>query len=142
MTRSVLMRFSAALWVVWGLVHVAFGVMIIIGDAGSGIQAIGNGVELAPTDYPGVVGAIMNQHGWNLVWFGAATTVGAVYIWRGSLTAVWISAMIGGLADLGYFVFLDLGGFVEFVPGTVMTIIALAAIVSSVAARSRKQPAG
>jgi hypothetical protein len=60
------------------------------------------------------------------------TTIGAVYIWKNSVTAIWISAMVGGLADLGYFIFLDLGGYVLFFPGTLMTIIALAAIILSV----------
>jgi len=131
MNTSILLKFSAILWVVWGLVHVLFGVMIILGDAGSGIQAIGNGVELTPINYPEVLGAIMNQHGWNLVWFGVATTIGAIFIWRENKTAIWVSAMVGGLADLGYFMFLDLGGYVNFVPGSVMTIIALVAILLS-----------
>jgi hypothetical protein len=38
------------------------------------------------------------------------------------------------LADLGYFIFLDLGGFVNFVPGTVMTLISSAAIILSILA--------
>jgi hypothetical protein len=32
------------------------------------------------------------------------------------------------MADVGYFLFLDLGGFVHFVPGTVMTIFSGSAI--------------
>ena len=131
MNTSILLKISAILWIVWGLVHVLFGVMVILGDAGSGIQAIGNGVALTPIQYPEVVGAIMNQHGWNLVWFGIATTIASVLVWRGNNTAIWVAAMIGGLADLGYFIFLDLGGYVKFVPGSVMTIIALLAIVLS-----------
>src|SRR5210317_318974 len=131
MSNSILLKTSAVLWVIWGLVHVLFGVMIIINDTGFGIQAIGNGVELAEMTYPDVLGAIMNQHGWNLVWFGVVTTIGSVSIWRGSNTAIWICAMVGGLADIGYFMFLDLGGYVKFVPGTVMTIIALVAILLS-----------
>ena len=131
MKNSLLLKSSAVLWVIWGVVHILFGVMIIIGDSGAGIQAIGNGVELPQMNYPDALGAIMNQHGWNLVWFGAVTTIGAVFIWRGSDTAIWVSAMVGGLADLGYFMFLDLGGYVKFVPGTVMTIIALVAILLS-----------
>ena len=38
---------------------------------------------------------------------------------------------VGGLADLGYFLFVDLGGFAMFVPGTVMTLISASAIVLS-----------
>jgi len=131
MKNSVLLKTSAVLWIVWGLVHALFGILIIFGDTGSGIQAIGNGVELAPANYPDVLGAIMNQHGWNLLWFGVVTTIGAVFIWRSSNTAIWMNAMVGGLADLGYFIFLDLGGYVKFVPGTVMTIISLAAVLLS-----------
>lgn len=131
MKNSVLLKSAAVLWIVWGVVHVLFGVMIVLGDAGSGIEAIGNGVDLPKIDYPDALGAIMNQHGWNLVWFGVVTIVGSVFIWRRSDIAIWINAMIGGLADLGYFMFLDLGGYVKFVPGTVMTIIALVAILLS-----------
>ena len=36
-----------------------------------------------------------------------------------------------GLADLGYLVFVDLPGYVNFVPGTIMTFISGAAIVLS-----------
>ena len=139
MNSSGLLKTSSILWIVWGFVHVFFGVMIIINDTGFGIQAIGNDVELIPMNYPDVLGAIMNQHGWNLVWFGAVTTVGAVFIWRGSNIAIWINAMIGGLADLGYFMFLDLGGYVKFFPGTLMTIIALVAILLSIVAYSKNK---
>ena len=103
-------------------------------------QAIANAVELPKINYPDALGAIMNQHGWNLVWFGVVTTVGGVFIWKGNITAIWLSAMIGGLADLGYFIFLDLGGHVKFVPGTVMTIIALAAILLSGGAYFKSKP--
>lgn len=39
--------------------------------------------------------------------------------------------LVGGLLDVGYFVFIDLGGYNNFVPGTVMTIISARAITSS-----------
>ena len=59
------------------------------------------------------------------------TLIGGIFIWRGSMSAVLVTALIGGLADLGYFVFLDMGGFVNFIPGTVMTIFSATAIVLS-----------
>lgn len=59
------------------------------------------------------------------------TLIGGVFIWRGSSIPVVVTALIGGLADLGYFVFLDMGGFVNFVPGTIMTIFSASAIVLS-----------
>jgi CHASE2 domain-containing sensor protein len=102
-------------------------------------QAIGGIVDAVDPgtlnmEYPAALGGILNQHGWNLLWFGVATLVGGVYIWRGSVTAIFVTAIVGGLADLGYFLFLDLGGFVNFVPGTIMTLICAAAILTSLGA--------
>lgn len=80
------------------------------------------------------VGAVVNQHGFNLLWIGVVTTIAAFYIWQKNTTAIFIAPLVGGLADLGYFIFLDMGGFVNFVPGTVMTLISTAAIILSVLA--------
>ncbi len=44
---------------------------------------------------------------------------------------MFLAALVGGLADVGYLVFLDLGGYVNFVPGTLMTIFSATAITTS-----------
>jgi hypothetical protein len=62
------------------------------------------------------------------------TLIGAVFIWRASVTAMFFTAIVGGLADVGYFVFMDLGGFVNFVPGTVMTLVSGSAVILSLVA--------
>ena len=49
----------------------------------------------------------------------------------GNKNAIFLAAITGGLADLGYFLFMDLGGYVKFMPGTVMTIFSSLAIISS-----------
>lgn len=134
-TTGVLLILAAVLWIVWGLVHALAGGLVILGDAASGFQAIADAVpseELA-ADYHPAVGAVLNQHAWNLLWGGIVTIIGAVFIWRRNKTAIWVTAMVGGLLDVGYFVFLDLGGFVKFLPGTLMTIVSATAIVSSFA---------
>ncbi|MEL6614701.1 MAG: hypothetical protein AAFQ43_03135 [Bacteroidota bacterium] len=121
------------LWVIWGLVHALAGTMTIVANPADGFAAIADAVDPATLalDYPDAVGAVLNQHGWNLLWGGVVTIIGAVFIWRRSLTAIWVTAMVGGLLDIGYFLFLDLGGHVRFVPGTVMTLISATAIVMS-----------
>lgn len=127
------LQVAAVLWIVWGLVHAFAGVMIISSDATAAVQAIADGVEastLAVT-YPDAAGAVINQHGFNLLWIGIVTLVAAPLIWRSSVTAIFIAAMVGGLADVGYFIFLDLGGYVRFVPGTLMTLFSGSAIVLS-----------
>ncbi len=141
--NSVALRTSAILWIVWGLVHMFAGVVVLSSDTSAAVAAIADAVDPATLQlaYPDAAGAVINQHGFNLFWFGLATTVGAVFIWRGSAVAIFVTAMVGGLADLGYFIFLDLGGHVNFMPGTLMTLVSSAAIIVSFAAYFRRSNA-
>lgn len=90
--------------------------------------------ETLAMDYPAAAGAVLKQHGWNLAWIGLTTALCALAMWRPRLWPVLLAALVGGLADLGYFIFMDLGGYSKFVPGTVMTLVSSAAIVLSFAA--------
>jgi len=131
--QGLALKAATVLWVIWGAVHVLAGIMVLTSDAAGGLSAIADGVDAAllSGDYHPAIGGILNQHGWNLLWFGGATLVGAVMIWRKNMTAIWVTGMVGGLADLGYLIFVDLPGYVNFVPGTIMTFISGAAIVLS-----------
>ncbi|MEM9864269.1 MAG: hypothetical protein AAF938_21900 [Myxococcota bacterium] len=137
-----LLKTSAVLWVIWGLVHVFAGVMTLSQPIPGAIGGIADAVDPATLamDYPAAVGGILNQHGFNLAWFGLVTIVAGVYIWRGSSLAIFIAALVGGLADVGYFLFIDLAGFANFVPGTVMTIVSGSAIALSFYAHFRGKP--
>lgn len=147
-TTSILLKIAAVLWFIWGAVHAFAGVMtinfIVSGDIASSISGIADAVDpnSLQMDYPEAAGAILGQHGFNLLWFGVVTAIGAIYVWRKNKNAIFLNAIVGGLADMGYFIFLDLGGFVHFVPGTVMTIVSYSAIVLSFIAyfRGMKEP--
>ena len=132
-TQSLMLKAAAILWIVWGLVHLFAGVLILTGDTTAGFQAIADAVtpDTLVMDYHPAVGGVLNQHAWNLAWFGLATIIGAVFIWRANMTAIWVTAMVGGLADLGYLLFVDLPGYVNVFPGTVMTLVSASAIVLS-----------
>lgn len=143
---SMLFKLSAVLWIVWGLVHILAGVMInkfvLSGDITGAIAGIADAVDLSmlQRDYPEASGAILSQHGFNLFWIGIVTLMSAFYIWKGNRNAIYLAALTGGLADVGYFLFLDLGGFVNFMPGTLMTIFsALAVILSFYADRLKRK---
>ena len=133
--KSTLLKVAAALWVVWGLVHALAGVIVLSADATGAVQAIADAVppDMLVRDYPAAAGGILNQHGWNLLWFGVVTVIGAPFIWRGNLTAIWVTGLVGGLADIGYLLFMDVPGYTNFVPGTIMTFISGTAIVLSFA---------
>ena len=142
MSARILLRAAAVLWVVWGIVHVLAGVLTMSHDGAAKVQGIADAADPAAlaVTYPDAALAILNQHGWNLAWIGLTTMVCAVFIWRARPWAVYVAAWVGGMADVGYFLFMDLGGFVHFVPGTVMTIVSATAIVLSfVAIRSATQ---
>nr|WP_319383776.1 hypothetical protein [uncultured Roseibium sp.] len=127
------LRASAILWVIWGLVHMFAGIVTIGQETSAAVAGIADAVDPAmlANDYHAAVGALINQHGFNLLWIGAFTVIGGIFVWRGSVTAIFMTAIVGWVTDVGYFVFMDLGGFVHFVPGTVMTIISTAAVALS-----------
>ena len=136
-TLSLLLKISAVLWIVWGLVHVFAGIMtmnfIISEDISAAVSGIADAVDPASLQmaYPNASGAIIGQHGFNLFWIGLVTFICAFYIWRKNANAIFLAAITGGLADLGYFLFMDLGGYVHFIPGTLMTLVSASAIILS-----------
>ncbi|MEM9106905.1 MAG: hypothetical protein AAGC96_14720 [Pseudomonadota bacterium] len=140
---SIMFKIAALLWIFWGFVHVMAGVVIIPGDVTSGIQGIAAAVEpsLLEMDYHPAVGAILNQHAWNLAWAGAVTTIAAFYVWHGNRLAIYLAALVAGLTDIGYFAFIDLGGYGNFFPGRSMTYVCAAAIILSFYAHFQKQKA-
>jgi hypothetical protein len=144
---KLVLKLSATLWIIWGLVHILAGVMtmkgILTDDITASVAGIADAVapEQLTVNYPKASGAILGQHGFNLFWIGIVTFVCAFGVWKGNKNAIFLAAITGGLADLGYFLFMDLGGYVKFVPGTIMTVVSASAIILSFYSqfRSKKQ---
>lgn len=119
------------------MVHILAGIMtmkgVLTNDISTSVIGIADAVnpKNLTMNYPKAAGAVIGQHGFNLLWIGLLTFISAFFIWKGNKYAIFLAAICGGLADLGYFIFLDLGGFVNFVPGTIMTLISSAAILLS-----------
>ncbi len=134
---SIFLKISAVLWFVWGAVHMFAGIMtdyfILSGDVAGAVSGIADAVDPSTlqANYPDAAGAVMGQHGFNLLWIGLTTLICSFFVWKGNKNAIFLAAITGGLADLGYFLFMDLGGYVNFMPGTVMTLVSSAAIVLS-----------
>jgi hypothetical protein len=132
-----LLKISAVLWIIWGLVHILAGVLtmnfVLSGDIASAINGIADAVDPATLkmEYPKAAGAVIANHGFNLFWIGIVTFISGFFVWKGNKNAIFLAAIVGGLADLAYFLFMDLGGYVNFVPGTVMTIVSSLAIILS-----------
>jgi len=134
---SVLFKTSAILWIIWGLVHILAGVLtmkgVLTNDITASVAGISDAIDPSTLqrNYPKAAGAIIGQHGFNLLWIGLVTFICAFYVWKGNRNAIFLAAITGGLADIGYFLFMDLGGYVNFMPGTLMTIVSALAIITS-----------
>lgn len=134
-----LFRISAILWVLWGLVHIFAGIMTVklasSGQVSEAVHGITSAVDVTKLqlDYHDAVAAVLSQHGFNLGWFGVVTLLSAVFVWRRRAAAVYLAALVGGLADLGYFLFVDVPGY-ALPPGPQMTWICAAAILTGFAA--------
>lgn len=134
---SILLKIAAILWIIWGAVHILAGVMTMHFISSNNIAGAVGGIadaidpSILQMEYPAASGAVIGQHGFNLFWIGIVTLICGFYIWKGNKNAIFLAAITGGLADLGYFLYMDLGGFVHFMPGTLMTIVSSAAILLS-----------
>ena len=145
MNPSLILKIVAVLWALWGIVHIFAGAATITfansGEIGTAIGGIADAVSGEELDqsYPDALAGILGQHGFNLLWIGLTTLIGSFWVWKQKWLAVGLAALVGGLADLGYFLFLDLGGYVNFIPGTFMTLISGSALILSLIAY-RKSP--
>jgi hypothetical protein len=146
-SSRLLFRASAILWGVWGLFHLLVGGFLLSllfqGDTAEAVHGIAGTVELTSlqVEYPPAVVATLKQHAFNLGWFGLATLVGSPFVWRRNAHAIFFCAIVGGLGDLGYLLFIDLPG-LAVPPGPQMTWISAAAIVLSFFAYFRTKESG
>ena len=147
MKTSILLKTSSILWIIWGVVHMFAGIMtdnfILSGDIAGAVSGVADAIdpESLQVDYPDAAGALIGQHGFNLLWVGLVTLICSFFIWKGNKNAIFLAAIAGGLTDLGYFLFMDLGGYVNFAPGTIMTIVSSLAIATSFYAYFKSNPA-
>lgn len=136
MKASRLLKASSVLWMIWGVFHFAIGVAMIyllsLGNAALSHSFVSSDPLMADLirEYAPIVTASLKQHSWNLAWFGVVTIVGSVFIWRKNATAIFVTALVGGLADFGYFIYVDMAGLAP-PAGTLMTFINASAIVTS-----------
>ena len=162
-TQSTCLKLASALWIIWGLARVLADVEVTTLDTAGKLQAFAHSVSpelLAMMEEHAAVGGMLSQDGWNLGLSGIVAIIAGVFVWRGSMTAIWVSALIallaGGAAtqvkhcrtefseatggplaesmcfqgDIGYFFFVGLGDYSNIIPA-IMVLIAVAAIMLS-----------
>lgn len=132
-----LFRVAAVLWAMWGLLHFVAGVSVVRTFA-SEVAGVPESVVLSlmGDQLPFHVRRTLAEHSFNNMWFGLVVLIGSVLVWRGSRLGVFLCTIVGGLAQLGFTIFLVMPGLSNAV-GVTMTFIAACAAISGVMAQVR-----
>ncbi len=132
MNQRTLFRMASVLWAMWGLLHLVAGLAMMLTFA-SEVDGVPESVTLAAMgDMPFHVRRTLAEHNFNNMWFGIVVTAGSVLVWRGSRLGVVLCAVVGGLAHLGFTIFLVLPGYSNAVGVAMTVIVASAVLLSSV----------
>lgn len=81
-----LFKASAIIWILWGLVHILAGVLtlffIISNNIPASVAGIADAVDPSTLqmEYPAAAGAVIGQHGFNLLWIGLTTFISAFFV--------------------------------------------------------------
>ena len=130
MASKIMFKTSAILWGIWGIVHLLAGISMI--------SALQNGVDGLPesvlvnmmgSEMPVHALETLMEHNWNNAWFGLVVVIGAFFVWKGNRNGIFLSAIVGGLAHLGFFIFVILP-YPDPI-GIIMSFVAAAAIALS-----------
>jgi len=137
-------KWGAVAYVFWGIMHALIGIQIFMLNLGDSPRAVITGLyrDAGPVPTPAepgsVVGALLNQHAWNLLWFGLfAAVVGAVWNWRNSVAGYWANLAVVSLADVGFIAAVLIPGYIDFWMGIWGPLLWLvAAFLTTVGVRS------
>jgi len=133
MNQRALFRVASVLWAMWGLLHLVAG-FVVLSTFASEVHGVPESVTLtAMGDMPFHVRRTLAEHNFNNMWFGLVVTVGSVLVWRGSRLGVLLCAVVGGLAHLGFTIFLVVPGYSNAVGVAMTVIVALAVLLSFMA---------
>lgn len=142
-------RLGAVFYILWGVMHAIFGIQILILNMGGSTYDVVQSIYLdagpvpTPRETGSVIEAIMNQHAWNLLWFGVfSAVVGALYNWRNSKAGYWSNLAVVSLADIGFIGFVLIPGYVSLMVGIWGPLLWVLAVIFSTIGLRNKLPAG
>lgn len=134
-------KIGAVCYALWGLLHVWAGLGLLMADPRQKLDLLSTAplpnVEL-PTALAPVVGAGLDFHAYNLLWFGLVSLIVAVTLnWRNSRAGYWINLVLVGLDDLGLLLFLILPGHLTFAEAGLGPMLYMLAVIFSTLGRIR-----
>ncbi len=127
MSPSAKAKTGAALFILWGLIHVIGGGMILAALFDGPANAYGL-YQNAAGSYPPIAGSVLGYLAYGFIWIGAlVAVVGAISNWRNSAMGLALNTALVGLTDFGLVFFLVIPGYVSWAEASVGIIIFLVA---------------
>ena len=142
-------KIGATFYVLWGLLHIYFGVWMLyaLGTEGAAavIAIVGTGVpaDTLPQTLDAVTSATIGQHAWNILWFGIfAVVVGAVLNWKNSIAGYWANLVVVSAADSGFAIAILIPGYIALADGIEGPLLWIPAVIfSTIGILNRQQSA-
>jgi hypothetical protein len=139
-------KIGAICYMLWGVLHVAFGALVLyrLGTEG-GTAALGQiGSAVPRGDLPtmtGVASGVLAQHSGNLIVFGLfALVVGMLWNWRNRRLGYWLNLAVVSGADLSFVLAIVVPRYDTWVDGLAGPILwILGAIFSTLGIVSAKE---
>ena len=124
MTKPALPIIGAALYTVWGALH---------------LFAASSVYQLAASFDPGMVQGRLYQSAWNLLFFAVFAIVVAVFFNRNNTrTGYWLNLVVVSVTDIGFIAFVLMPGYLPVWPGVLGPIFWVASAVVTTLARRQE----
>ncbi|MBX7058458.1 MAG: hypothetical protein K1X75_10375 [Leptospirales bacterium] len=143
--RLIAARIAALLFLIWGLLHVAGGLTMLLAantSVDAYLQLLSDGAEASGIENV-AIGKVFAFHAFNLLWMGALCIwIVWRFNWRNRPEGLWLNLMLIGLADAGLLLFMVGSGVMPIANawlGPALLLLALGAVLVS---RWRKEPVG
>ncbi len=124
-------RITSILWGLWGFVHLLGGLTMLFVLKG-GLESVPESVDVKNLPPLHIVPTLM-EHNFNNLWFGLTILIASFFVWKANRNAVLFCSIVGGLAHLGFAIFIVFPGHSDLV-GVVLSFVVLAAIVFGIIA--------
>ena len=131
MSSKIIFRTTSLLWGLWGVVHLLGGLMMLFALKG-GLESVPESVDVKNLPPLHIVPTLM-EHNFNNTWFGLVILIGSFFVWKANRNAVLFCSVVGGLAHLGFAIFIVFPGHGDIV-GVVLSFVVLAAIIFGIIA--------
>ena len=117
MNATILARIGAALYILWGLLHIVAAYKVFL---------------LGKTIEQGMVQGRLFQDAWNLLFFAIfGIIVAIIYNWKNDKVGYWLNLVVLSAGDIGFIITILLPGYLPLFPGAIGPIVWLLALTFS-----------